>query len=160
MLSKVASSTIFFLVFGMTRPVIEPRSPGPLANTLTIMPMVGYYYYYYCCCCCCFFLLLVNKCEMSIKIKVKGRNLPRIFCHIFHSAWSLSNSFISSTFAIPNSKVIRQLCLRFFLSFNMVSLPIHFLCLPPDFHLLIVEPVLHCETNRNEWVSVIAQSNV
>ena len=23
----------------MTRPVIEPRSPGPLANSLTIMPM-------------------------------------------------------------------------------------------------------------------------
>ena len=26
-------------VFGMTRPGIEPRSPGPLANTLTIMPI-------------------------------------------------------------------------------------------------------------------------
>ena len=34
MLSKVVSSTIF-KVFGMTRPGIEPRSPGPLANTLT-----------------------------------------------------------------------------------------------------------------------------
>ena len=33
--SKEASSTIF-KVFGMTRPGIEPRSPGPLANTLTI----------------------------------------------------------------------------------------------------------------------------
>ena len=33
MLSKEASSTIFW-VFGMTRPGIEPRSPGPLANTL------------------------------------------------------------------------------------------------------------------------------
>ena len=31
----------FFWVFGMTRPWIEPRSPGPLANTLTIMPMSG-----------------------------------------------------------------------------------------------------------------------
>ena len=30
-----ASSTIFW-VFGMTRPGIEPRSPGPLANTLLI----------------------------------------------------------------------------------------------------------------------------
>ena len=39
-LSKEASSTIFW-VFGMTRPGIEPRSPGPLANTLTIMPMSG-----------------------------------------------------------------------------------------------------------------------
>ena len=38
MLSKNASSTIFW-VFGMTQPGIEPRSPGPLANTLTIMPM-------------------------------------------------------------------------------------------------------------------------
>ena len=35
MLSKEASSTIFW-VFGMTRPGIERRSPGPLANTLTI----------------------------------------------------------------------------------------------------------------------------
>ena len=31
-LHKEASSTIFW-VFGMTRPRIEPRSPGPLANT-------------------------------------------------------------------------------------------------------------------------------
>ena len=38
MLSKVVSSTIF-KVFGMTRPGIEPRSPGPLANTLTAGPM-------------------------------------------------------------------------------------------------------------------------
>ena len=29
----------FFKVFGMTRPGIEPRSPGPLANTLTAGPM-------------------------------------------------------------------------------------------------------------------------
>ena len=27
----------------MTQPGIEPRSPGPLANTLTIMPMSGQY---------------------------------------------------------------------------------------------------------------------
>ena len=40
MLSKEASSTIF-KVFGMTRPGIEPRSPGPWANILTIMPMSG-----------------------------------------------------------------------------------------------------------------------
>ena len=40
MLSKEASSTIFW-VFGMTRPGIEPRSPGPLANTLTPRPMSG-----------------------------------------------------------------------------------------------------------------------
>ena len=39
MLSKAASSTIFW-VFVMTRPRIEPQSPGPLANTLLITPMV------------------------------------------------------------------------------------------------------------------------
>ena len=37
-LSKEVSSTIFE-VFGMTRPGIEPRSPGPLANTLLTRPM-------------------------------------------------------------------------------------------------------------------------
>ena len=39
MLSKEASSTIFW-VFRMTRPGIEPRSPGPLANTLTARPIL------------------------------------------------------------------------------------------------------------------------
>ena len=34
----MASCTIFW-VFGMTRPKIEPRSLGPLANTLLIRPM-------------------------------------------------------------------------------------------------------------------------
>ena len=37
MLSKAASSTIF-LIFSMTRPGIEPQSPGLLANTPLIMP--------------------------------------------------------------------------------------------------------------------------
>ena len=37
-LSKEVSSTIF-KVFGMTRPGIEPRSTGPLANTLPTNPM-------------------------------------------------------------------------------------------------------------------------
>ena len=46
MLSKEASSTIF-KVFGMTRPGIEPRSPGPLANTLTARPMSEIYIYIY-----------------------------------------------------------------------------------------------------------------
>ena len=31
----------------MTRPGIEPRSPGPLANTLTARPMSGVYIYIY-----------------------------------------------------------------------------------------------------------------
>ena len=40
MLCKEVSSTIFFFqVFGMMRPGIEPRSPGPLANTLPTRPM-------------------------------------------------------------------------------------------------------------------------
>ena len=38
MLSKEVLSTIF-KVFGMTRPGIEPRSPGPLANTLPTWPI-------------------------------------------------------------------------------------------------------------------------
>ena len=44
MLSKAASSIIFW-VFGMTRPGIERRSPGPFANTLLIRPMTQYTYY-------------------------------------------------------------------------------------------------------------------
>ena len=46
MLSKAALSTIFWL-FGMTRPEIEPRSPGPLVNTLLIKPMIPLYIYIY-----------------------------------------------------------------------------------------------------------------
>ena len=38
MSSKAASSTIFW-VFRMTRPGIEPQSPGPLAKTLLIRPI-------------------------------------------------------------------------------------------------------------------------
>ena len=36
-------SSSIFKVFGMTRPGIEPRSPGPLANTLTAGPMSRLY---------------------------------------------------------------------------------------------------------------------
>ena len=53
-LSKAASSPIFFLVFGMTRHGIEPQSPRPLANILLISPMakwiiknVGLVYFYW-----------------------------------------------------------------------------------------------------------------
>ena len=31
---QISIKNHFFLVFGMTRPVIEPRHPGPLANAL------------------------------------------------------------------------------------------------------------------------------
>ena len=41
-LSKAVSSTIF-KVYGMTRTGIKPRSPGPLANTLTTRPMSRLY---------------------------------------------------------------------------------------------------------------------
>ena len=44
-LSREVSSTIF-KVFGMTRPGIEPRSPGPLANTLSTKPMSRYWVKY------------------------------------------------------------------------------------------------------------------
>ena len=63
MLSKDISSTIF-LFFGMTRPGIEPQSPGPLANTLPNRPMsrllytlththTHIYIYIYICVCAC-----------------------------------------------------------------------------------------------------------
>ena len=64
MLSKEASSTIFW-VFGMTRPGIEPRSPGPLANTLTARPMSGI-----CVCVCvcvCVFHIIFTSCDSSFK---------------------------------------------------------------------------------------------
>ena len=35
----MAESSTIFWVFGMTQPGIEPRSLGPLANTLLIIPM-------------------------------------------------------------------------------------------------------------------------
>ena len=40
-LSKEVSSTIL-KVFGMTRPAIEPKSPGPLTNTLPSLPKLCY----------------------------------------------------------------------------------------------------------------------
>ena len=46
MLSKAAPSTIFW-VFDMTRPGIEPSSPGLLANTLLIRLMAWYIYIIY-----------------------------------------------------------------------------------------------------------------
>ena len=36
-----------FWVFGMTQHGIEPRSPGPLANTLLIRPMTWFTFYFY-----------------------------------------------------------------------------------------------------------------
>ena len=37
----MAVSSTILKVFGMTWPGIKPRSPGPLANTQTIMPISG-----------------------------------------------------------------------------------------------------------------------
>ena len=45
MLSKAVSSTSFW-VFGMTRPGIKSRSPGPLVNTLTTTPNISLYHIY------------------------------------------------------------------------------------------------------------------
>ena len=45
-LSKEVSS-IIFKVFGMTRPGIEPRSLGPLANTLPTRPMSRLTYFFW-----------------------------------------------------------------------------------------------------------------
>ena len=58
MFSKVASSTIFW-VFGMTWPGIQLRSPGPLANVLTIMPTSDIYIYIYKDKSCKYFLIMV-----------------------------------------------------------------------------------------------------
>ena len=41
---KQGSIKYHFWVFGMTQPGMEPRSPSPLANTQTIMPMSGFKY--------------------------------------------------------------------------------------------------------------------
>ena len=78
-ISKEASSCIFW-VFGMTRPGIEPRSPGPLANTLTI---TLYIYIYVCvrvCVCVCVWWIEFNFWR-------------RLF---LPSGWLLGKSFISS----------------------------------------------------------------
>ena len=45
MLSKEVPSTIL-KIFGMMRPGIEPRSPGPLVNTLPTRLMSQYIYIY------------------------------------------------------------------------------------------------------------------
>ena len=60
-LSKEASSTIFW-IFGVTRPGIELRSPGPLANTLTARPMSLYIYIYIYMCVCLCVCLCVSVC--------------------------------------------------------------------------------------------------
>ena len=39
---KEGGISYHFWVFGMTWPVVEPWSPGPLSNTLLIRPMVEY----------------------------------------------------------------------------------------------------------------------
>ena len=43
MLCATAASSTIFWVFSMTRTGIEPRSPGPFANTLLIRPMARIY---------------------------------------------------------------------------------------------------------------------
>ena len=79
MLSKEVSSTIFW-VFGMTRPGIEPRSPGPLANTLTTRPMSSYecvlfLFYFGVMILCCW-----NEKMISFFFRVKGT--WEMICHV------------------------------------------------------------------------------
>ena len=50
----------------MTRPGIEPRSPGPLVNTLTIMPMSG---------------KIEIELTICIKMDLALNNLQRLICH-------------------------------------------------------------------------------
>ena len=68
MLSKVVSSSIF-KVFGMTRPGIEPRSPGPLANTLTAGPML------------LVLCLYTSSKQLAYKIGIWLWNLYSVFFH-------------------------------------------------------------------------------
>ena len=44
--AKQAGVKYHFWLFGMTQPGIEPRSPGPLAKILIIMPVYIYIYIY------------------------------------------------------------------------------------------------------------------
>ena len=78
MLSKVVSSTIL-KVFGMTRPGIEPRSPGPLANTLTAGPMSR----------------LVDRKRAHCDISWGGQSLRHFFL-------TLSDTLFSVDFSIPS----------------------------------------------------------
>ena len=86
-------SSSIFKVFGMTRPGIEPRSPGPLANTLTAGPMSYIYKYGEC-------IHKVNAAwGQSVSCQVnntehKKFNEKRVTCYIFSPSLpsSLSHS--------------------------------------------------------------------
>ena len=78
-----ASSTIFW-VFGMNQPGIEPWSPGPLANTLTIMPMV-----------CRNTIQLIRKGILSVRM---GSNTVKQYCAMcicerIHEKWMWHKNF-------------------------------------------------------------------
>ena len=68
----------------MTRPGIEPRSPGPLANTLTIMPIAGIYIYIY---------IHIHKCAIFINKEC----LISVIEHIYLSNFSVD---IASTMLV------------------------------------------------------------
>ena len=90
MLSKVLSSSIF-KVFGMTRPGIEPRSPGPLANTLTAGPMSRL----------SIFLTLFTPIEIPQRPNTK-RSQQFFYCRIL--SWSFSKKYLE------HSKVVFDPC--------------------------------------------------
>ena len=64
MLSKEVSNAIL-KVFGMTRPWIEPRSPGPLVNTLPIWPMSDL------------------KCVVAIKLLLENQDRVSVYFSLF-----------------------------------------------------------------------------
>ena len=85
MLSKVVSSSIF-KVFGMTRPGIEPRSPGPLANTLTAGPMSR----------CIDIYSLYIQCRRVLFLFIFLRNINYL-CHVSDvRSYASTSTFLSS----------------------------------------------------------------
>ena len=73
-------SSSIFKVFGMTRPGIEPRSPGPLANTLTagLMSQIYIYIYIYICVCVCV-CVCEEKVDNNLKEPIRLSYLPVTF---------------------------------------------------------------------------------
>ena len=111
MLSKEAPSTIFW-VFGMTLPGIEPRSPGPLANTLTAWPMSGIK---------CKYALIVKKFlfqpiqfnqtiqfSISMPFYLTHRCGP-IRCYHAGSEWNLEAMAIRRYFAFLKAPALQEL---------------------------------------------------
>ena len=81
MLSKETLSPIFW-VFGMTRPGIEPRSPGPLMNTLTTWLKDNYYIAIFLTCFCVY--------RNSLKTtRDEYFSCQQLFCSNILTLWSI-----------------------------------------------------------------------